>query len=119
MLDLGWRQGLHEHISDHVVCGAVYELEDTELDHPVDPVVLDINMLCPGMVLMVVRECNGHLVVWEEGGWLLEWSEDLRDEGVQPECLLAAMYLLSVVESKTISCCLEDHKTVLPLIRNV
>ena len=32
---------------------------------------------------------------------------------------VAATYLLSVVESKTISCCLEDHETVPPSMRNV
>ena len=97
MLYLCRGEGLGEHISDHVVRGAVNKLDQPLLHDPVDPVVMHINVLCAWVVLIVACRCDGCLVVQKEGGGALDGAKDLRDEVAKPEGFLAAMCCCNIL----------------------
>jgi hypothetical protein len=59
MLHLDRWQCLGEHISNHVVGGAVNEAQGTLLDDPSDPMIMHVDVLGPGMVLVVAHEHDG------------------------------------------------------------
>ena len=63
VLDLGRGEGLRQDVGDHVLGGAVDELNLLVLDDPADEVVADVDVLRTGMVLVVTSERDGGLVV--------------------------------------------------------
>ena len=46
MLDFDQRQGLGQGVGGHVIGGAIYELEGSFFDDPMDRVVVHVNVLC-------------------------------------------------------------------------
>ena len=84
MLHFGGRERLGEHISYHVICGAVNKMDRPLLNDPVDPMVPHIDMLGLQIVLVIVCECNGCLIVGEESGGGLEVTKYLSDEAAKP-----------------------------------
>jgi hypothetical protein len=63
MLHLGRWQSLGEDVSDHVICGAIDELDSTLFDDPADPVISHVNVLGSRVVLVVTYKRDGCLVV--------------------------------------------------------
>ena len=83
-----WRgKGLGEHISDHVVDGAVDKAQFAIVNNPVDKMEAYVNVLGAGMILMILQECDHRLIVGEECGGSVEWkgSKHLTNQQVQPQ----------------------------------
>jgi hypothetical protein len=59
MLHLDRWQHLGECVGDYVIGGAVNEAQGPLLNDPSDPMIMHINVLGPGMVLVVACEHNG------------------------------------------------------------
>ena len=82
----------------------------------------DINMFCMHMILMVFGKHDGGLIVGKEGDGLIKRDKNFFNKRTQPHnasfvvCVMAT-YLLSVVESETISCFLDAQDMVPPSIR--
>ena len=61
------RQGFGENVSGHVGGGAVIDREQFLLRHVADEVILNINILCLSVELVVLRNRYGRLVIAVEG----------------------------------------------------
>ena len=81
MLHFSRGECLGEGVGNHVVGGAINEVERALFDHPLDPMIAHIDMLHARVVLMIACERDGCLVVGEKGGGIPEASEDFRKEG--------------------------------------
>jgi hypothetical protein len=82
---------LGEDIGNHVVGGAIYEVQSALLHHPTDPMVAHVNVLRAHVILVVARERNHGLIVGEQGDGVGEGAEKFREEALEPEALLHAM----------------------------
>ena len=91
MLHFSGGERLGEGVGDHVIGGAINEAERALFDHPSDPMIAHVDMLCARVVLMIARERDGRLVVGEKSGGVPEASEDFGKEGAQPQRLLHAV----------------------------
>ena len=54
----GW-QHLGERVGNHVISGAINEVQGALLNDPLDPVIVHVDVLGPGVVLVVAHECDG------------------------------------------------------------
>ena len=83
-----WGEHLYECIGDHVIHGAVDKAHSALLHHPPDLVILHIDVLCLGMVLMVICEHDGGLIVRKHGDGGVEGAKDLWKKALKPEAFL-------------------------------
>ena len=111
-----WRgEHLGEGVGDHVICRAEYELNFAIINYPPDEVKMDVYMLGVCMILVVLGECRKVV------GSLREMRTSPIKECSHSASFVAcvtAMYLLSVVESETISCFFEAQDTAPLSMRN-
>jgi len=80
VLHLGGGQCLGEGVGHHVIRGAVDKPDGALLDNPADPMVSHVNVLCAWVVLVVMCECDGHLVVGKQSGGGCDIAKYLRNE---------------------------------------
>src|SRR6266404_7298764 len=78
-------------VHNHVSGGAIDQAKHTVFHNPVYKMVMHINVLCVGVKLVVIRECDGQLVVGEQSYCVIEWAEDLCQHVVKPYALLHVM----------------------------
>ena len=91
MLCLRTRKGFSEDVGCHLLGRTINQLDRASLDDVTNEMIMDINVLCAGMVMSIFRECNGRLTVTEQCGWLLVWPENLRNELMKLYCFLCSM----------------------------
>jgi len=65
MLHLCRGQSLCERVGHHVLGGAIHKAQRALLDHPMDPVIVHVNVLGVSVILVVASEGDGGLVVRE------------------------------------------------------
>ena len=63
MFHLGGGQHLCKCISNHVIGGAINEVQDALLDDPADPMVVHVNVLGLCVILVVTCKCDGCLII--------------------------------------------------------
>lgn len=57
-------------LGDHIIRGAIHKTNQHLFDDSVNPIVMQANVFGARAVLMSVHECDGCLVMGEEGGCL-------------------------------------------------
>ena len=56
-----------------------------------DKVIVDVDVFRPRVKVVSGGECECHLVIAVERGWVVDGAEQLADEPVQPNALLCGM----------------------------
>ena len=51
-------KGLREHVDCHVIGGYIVNVDKSILHNVANKVVLDVNVLCPGMIFIVLGDSN-------------------------------------------------------------
>ena len=77
MLDLSGWKGFRERVGNHVVRGAVNKTNRAVFDDVANKMEANVDVLGASMVLVILRECDGGLVVRKEGGSVEFAGEDL------------------------------------------
>ena len=80
MLDLSGWKGFGERVGHHVVCRAIDESNRAVFDDVSNEMEADVDVLGTRVVLMILRECDGGLVVRKEGGSVEFRSEEHTSE---------------------------------------
>ena len=62
-----------------------------------NPVVPHVNVLHAQVVLVVMRKCNGRLIVREQSGGRCDVAKYLRDEAAKPQGLLATVRCCNIL----------------------
>ena len=75
-------KGLHEHVSCHVIGGYVVNVDKSVLHNVANKVVLDVDVLCPGMIFIVFGDSNGRDIVEVYGDRLCVGPCDFSKEHV-------------------------------------
>ena len=69
-----------KHVSNHVSCGTVDQLERPFFNDLLNEMIVDVNVFGLGVVLMVLCESNRRLIVRKEHCGTLNRGEDIAQE---------------------------------------
>ena len=81
MFDFRRWESLCESVGDHVVCGTKNESNFAVVDYPAYEMETDVDVLGARVILMVFSECDGGLIVREEGDGLVKRDDISKSLG--------------------------------------
>ena len=73
-------KGLREHVSHHVISGYIVNVDKSLLYHVANKVVSDVDVLCPGVIFIVLGDSNCRDIVEVYGDRSREGPHDFSKE---------------------------------------